>query len=58
MATRINETEKLSFKNRVRRWFGKYFGSNENCSSQCSNCQNCPYIKNSNYTFEIKKRNK
>lgn len=57
MATRNNEPEKLSMKNRVRRFFGKYFGSDENCSSQCSKCLYCPYVKNSDYTFKIVKRN-
>ncbi len=57
MATISNEPEKLSMKNRIRGWLGKYFGSDENCSSQCSNCIYCPYIQNSKFTFEIKKKN-
>ncbi len=57
MMTKITEPEKLSLKNRARRWIGKHFGSEENCNSQCSKCLYCPYVKNSNYTFEIKKRN-
>jgi hypothetical protein len=58
MTTSINKIEELSVKNRIKRWLGKKFGSNENCGSQCSKCLYCPYIQNSNYTFKIEKRNK
>ena len=56
MIASTNKTEKLSLRNKIKRWLGKHFGSEENCNSSCSNCVYCPYVQDSNYTFEIKKR--
>ena len=56
MNTGKTDNEKISFKDKFRRWVGKYFRSDENCNSQCANCVHCPYTSDSKYTFEIKKR--
>ena len=50
------EQNELSLWIKVRRWIVKVFLARNNCSGDCSDCSNCPWLDREKYSFEIRRK--